>query len=106
MLLMGNKSAGAIFGTFICRFHILTALSEINTPLQVRNFYFVNHIMHYIWKAKSKQTIIANDCKIRPKVQKNTVVTCYAQKKDPKNTAPLFCSFICSIYNKCFEYQN
>ena len=33
MLLMGNKSAGAIFGTFICRFHISTALSELNVPL-------------------------------------------------------------------------
>ena len=31
---MGNKSAGAIFGTFLCRFHILTALSEINIPLR------------------------------------------------------------------------
>ena len=35
MLLMGNKSACAIFGTFICRFHILTALSEINVPLHM-----------------------------------------------------------------------
>ena len=31
---MGNKSAGAIFGTFICRFDISTALSELNVPLQ------------------------------------------------------------------------
>ena len=39
MLLTGNKSAGAIFGTFICRFDILTALSEINVPLQsVQNY--------------------------------------------------------------------
>ena len=37
MLLMGNKSEGAIFGTFICRFHILTALSEINIPLKEGN---------------------------------------------------------------------
>ena len=40
MLLMGNKSAGAIFGTFICRFHILTALSEINIPLLIGNIYY------------------------------------------------------------------
>ena len=33
MLLTGNESAGAIFGTFICRFDILTALSEINVHL-------------------------------------------------------------------------
>ena len=33
MPLMGNKSSGAIFGTFICRFHISTALSELNVPL-------------------------------------------------------------------------
>ena len=33
MPLMGNKSAGAIFGTFICRFDISTALSELNVPL-------------------------------------------------------------------------
>ena len=31
--LIGNKSSGAIFGTFICRFHISTALSELNVPL-------------------------------------------------------------------------
>ena len=30
---MGNKSSGAIFGTFICRFHISTALSELKLPL-------------------------------------------------------------------------
>ena len=34
MSLIGNKSAGAIFGTFTCRFHISTALSELNVPLQ------------------------------------------------------------------------
>ena len=31
--LIGNKSSGAIFGTFICRFYISTALSELNVPL-------------------------------------------------------------------------
>ena len=35
MPLMGNKSAGAIFGTFICRFDISTALSELNVPLTI-----------------------------------------------------------------------
>ena len=35
MPLMENKSAGAIFGTFICRFHISTALSVLNVPLQM-----------------------------------------------------------------------
>ena len=30
---LGNKSAGAIFGTFLCRFHISTTLSELNVPL-------------------------------------------------------------------------
>ena len=28
MPLVGNKSSGAIFGTFICRFHISPSLSE------------------------------------------------------------------------------
>ena len=32
---MGNKSACAIFGTFICRFDISTGLSELNVPLLV-----------------------------------------------------------------------
>ena len=31
--LIGNKSSGAIFGTFICRFLISPALSEQNVPL-------------------------------------------------------------------------
>ena len=35
MPLIENKSAGAIFGTFICRFHISTALSVLNVPLQM-----------------------------------------------------------------------
>ena len=35
MPLMGNKSAGAIFGTFICQFDISTALSELNVPLLI-----------------------------------------------------------------------
>ena len=35
--LMGNKSSGAIFGTFICQFLILTALSELNVPLRKKN---------------------------------------------------------------------
>ena len=30
---MGNKSAGAIFGTFIRRFHISTALSDMHVPI-------------------------------------------------------------------------
>ena len=34
MPFIGNKSAGAIFGTFLCRFHISTTLSELNVPLQ------------------------------------------------------------------------
>ena len=33
MPFIGNKSAGTTFGTFICRFHISTALSEIIVPL-------------------------------------------------------------------------
>ena len=40
MPLIGNKSAGAIFGTFICRFHISTAFSELNVPL---------HWKKYLW---------------------------------------------------------
>ena len=31
----GNKSAGANFGTFTCRFYISTALSELNVPLWI-----------------------------------------------------------------------
>ena len=30
---MWGKSSGANFGTFICQFHISTALSELTTPL-------------------------------------------------------------------------
>ena len=33
MSLKGYKSSDAIFGTFICRFHNSTALSELNVPL-------------------------------------------------------------------------
>ena len=33
MPLLGNKSSGAIFGTFVRRFHISPALSEKNVPL-------------------------------------------------------------------------
>ena len=40
MLLTENKSAGAIFGTFICQFDILTALSEINIPLRAEALKF------------------------------------------------------------------
>ena len=34
MTFIENKSAGASFGTLTCRFHISTALSELNVPLQ------------------------------------------------------------------------
>ena len=33
MLLIKNKSAGTIYGTLVCWFHILAALSEINLSL-------------------------------------------------------------------------
>ena len=31
----GNKRPETIFGTFLCRFHILPALSEQNVPLSL-----------------------------------------------------------------------
>ena len=33
MPFIGNKCSGAIFGTFVCRFHVSPALSEQNVPL-------------------------------------------------------------------------
>ena len=38
MSLIGNKSSGTIFGSHACRFHISTALSELNAPLKLMHF--------------------------------------------------------------------